>query len=88
MDSELSIYLLASLGTEYESLVTSITTHPDSLSPHQIFSFLLNHESQLVHQTQSLLSGTPLTAHNTTKTMNSISSIRGRNNFFRGRDRG
>lgn len=65
-DQEFSIYLLAGLGTDYESLVTSLTTKPDPLSPHQLYRYLLNHESRLSHQTQSLFSGTNLVAHNTT----------------------
>lgn len=48
-DSKLAIYLLAGLGSNYESLVTSLTIHPDSLSPYQIYSYLLNHESRLSH---------------------------------------
>lgn len=41
--SEFIIYLLAGLGSEYESIVTSITTRPDTLSSAQVFSYLLNH---------------------------------------------
>ncbi|KAF5466071.1 hypothetical protein F2P56_016028 [Juglans regia] len=84
-DSELAIYLLAGLGTDYESLVTSLTTRPDALSPHQLFSYLLNHESRLSHQTQSLLSGTTIAAHNTTKIQSPNNNYwRGRGNNFRG----
>lgn len=33
LDYEFFVYLLARLGINYESLVTSLTTHPDSISP-------------------------------------------------------
>ncbi|KAF5482597.1 hypothetical protein F2P56_003155 [Juglans regia] len=89
-DQEFSVYLLAGLGTEYESLVTALTTRPDPLSPHQIYSFLLNHESRLAHQTQSLLSGPHFSANTTTSKFSpgSSSSHRGRNSSFRGGRRG
>lgn len=65
--SEFIIYLLAGLGNDYESLVTSMTTRPDPLSTLQVFSYLLNHESRLAHQTNILLSGSRLAAHTTTR---------------------
>ncbi|KAF5469988.1 hypothetical protein F2P56_010542 [Juglans regia] len=83
-DVELSIYLLAGLGTEYESLVTSLITRPYSLFPHQIFSYLLNHESRLSHQTQTFLSGTTVAANNTSKYTPHAHPSRGRGNSFLG----
>lgn len=65
-DSEFSVFLLIGLGTDYDSLVTSLTTRANTLSPHQIYSFLLNHESRLAHQTHTLLSANPLIAQLTT----------------------
>ncbi|KAF5478921.1 hypothetical protein F2P56_005442 [Juglans regia] len=89
--SEFTIYLLVGLGSDYESLVTSITTQPDPLSSSQINSYLLNHESRLANQTQSLLSSAPHVA-NTTITSPSSSSTppnRGREcGFRRGRGGG
>ncbi|KAF5460124.1 hypothetical protein F2P56_020015 [Juglans regia] len=81
--SEFNIYLLAGLGSDYESLVTSITTRPDPMSSSQIYSYLLNHESRLSHQTQSILSGSSFSAN--------ASSLRPPAPFFspnRGRGRG
>lgn len=73
--SEFSIYLLVGLGTDYDTLVTSLTTRPDPLSPHQIYSYLLNHESCLNHQAQTLLSGNPPSGNlSTTKPFTSYSS--------------
>lgn len=64
--SKFFVYLLARLGTDYESLVTFLTTRPDPISPHQLYSFLLNHESRLSHQQQNLLGGNPITVYATT----------------------
>lgn len=63
--SQFSIYLLAGLGPEYESIVTFITTRPEPLSSQQIYSYLLNHESRLAHQNASLISSTSLAAYAT-----------------------
>ncbi|KAF5442908.1 hypothetical protein F2P56_035516 [Juglans regia] len=87
LDSEFTIFLLAGLGTDYESLVTSLTTRPDPLTPHQLYSYLLNHESRLSHQTNSLLSNTSISANNTAIRPPS-SPRRGRSNNFRGGRRG
>ncbi|KAF5463307.1 hypothetical protein F2P56_019229 [Juglans regia] len=89
-DQEFTIYLLAGLGSDYESLVTSLTTRPNPLTPHQIYSFLLNHESRLSHQTNSLLSGMTITANNThiRPPDTSGSAAQGRNSSFRGGRRG
>lgn len=64
--SEFTIYLLACLGLDYESLFTSLTTCPDTISTPQIYSYLLNHESRLFHQTSSLLFSISLATYNTT----------------------
>lgn len=39
-NSKFSVYLLVGLGIDYESLVTSLTTRPNPLSPHEILSYL------------------------------------------------
>lgn len=43
--SKFTTFLLAGLGREYDSLVTSITTHLDPLFFEEIFGFLLTHEA-------------------------------------------
>lgn len=57
---EFTIFLLADLGSDYESIVTSISTRHDPLSSYHVFSYLLNQESCLAHQTHSLLSANPI----------------------------
>lgn len=64
--SEFLIYLLAGLSIDYDSLVTSLTTRPDLLTPTQLYSYLLTHESRLSHQTNTLLSSSPMQANLTT----------------------
>ncbi|KAF5460471.1 hypothetical protein F2P56_020335 [Juglans regia] len=88
--SQFSIYLLAGLGSDYEPIVTSITTRPEPLSSHQIYSYLLNYESRLAHQAQSLLSGTNFAADATSTRAPSSSGYpnRGRTNMQRGGRRG
>ncbi|KAF5475787.1 hypothetical protein F2P56_007557 [Juglans regia] len=61
--SQFTVYLLARLGSDYESVISSITTRPEPLSAPQIYSYLLNHESRLAHQHQSLLSASPISAN-------------------------
>ncbi|KAF5466950.1 hypothetical protein F2P56_016828, partial [Juglans regia] len=86
--SEFTIYLLEGLGSDYESLVTSLSTRPNPLSISQFYSYLMNHESRFSLQTNTLLSPTSLTANNTTipniHTPNSFSH-RGRGHISRGR---
>lgn len=89
--SEFLVYLLARLGTEYDMLVTFVTTHVDPFSPQQIYSFVLNHESWLQHQTNTLLTGPSFAAHITTSkptpTFNASNCGRGAKGF-RGRHGG
>ncbi|KAA8535598.1 hypothetical protein F0562_030601 [Nyssa sinensis] len=63
--SEFNIYLFVGLGSDYESIVTSITTRPETLSSAQVFSYLLNHESRLAHQIHSLLSASLISTNST-----------------------
>ncbi|KAF5458441.1 hypothetical protein F2P56_022468 [Juglans regia] len=62
---EFIIYLLTGLEADYESVVSSITTRPEPLSISQVFSYLLNHESRLAHQTQTTLSVASFSANST-----------------------
>ncbi|KAB1216375.1 Retrovirus-related Pol polyprotein from transposon TNT 1-94 [Morella rubra] len=87
---EFNSYLLAGLGTEYDSLVTSVTTRMDPSSSKELFSHLLTHEARLTHQATSLNS-TEITVNATTKASGpSFRSGRsGRNKgSFRGGSRG
>ncbi|KAF5480844.1 hypothetical protein F2P56_001555 [Juglans regia] len=65
-ESKFIINLLTGLGTDFELVVSSITTRPGPLSTSQVYSFLVNHESRLNHQTQSLLSTASFSANSTT----------------------
>ncbi|KAF5472556.1 hypothetical protein F2P56_009267 [Juglans regia] len=75
-NSKFSISSLAGLGTEYESLVTSLTTRADTISSSQLYSYLLNHESRISYQTQNLLANTSLAAHHTVRHSSSPQSSR------------
>lgn len=65
---EFNSYLLAGLVTEFDSLVTSVTTRFDPPSSKEIFSHLLTHEAQLNHQQTSSLSTTDNSANVFAKT--------------------
>ena len=49
-DFELVSFLLASLGSNYDSFVTSMTTRVDPLSIKEPYGHLLAHELRLEHQ--------------------------------------
>ena len=49
-DFELVSFLLAGLGSDYDSFVTSVTTRVDSLSIEELYGHLLAHELWLEHQ--------------------------------------
>lgn len=49
-DTEMSSYILAGLGTEYDPFVTSITTRVDPLSLDELYGHLLAHEQRLEQQ--------------------------------------
>lgn len=49
-------YLLVGLGPEYDSFVTSVTTHLEPLSLKQIYGHLLLHESRLKHHSTTITS--------------------------------
>ncbi|KAA8546539.1 hypothetical protein F0562_002722 [Nyssa sinensis] len=83
--SEFNVYLLAGLGSDYESIVTSITTRLELLSSAQFFSYLLNHESWLAHQTHSLLFASLVFANSTVTQPIPPSYNKGRGRGSRGR---
>ena len=49
-DFEIISFLLAGLGSEYDSFVTYVTTKVDPLSIDELYRHLLAHELQLEHQ--------------------------------------
>lgn len=64
---EFIIYLLAGLESDFESVVTSVTTRVDPLSPSQVYNHLLTHEVQLLHHTHHLTSSLEFSANATSK---------------------
>lgn len=46
---EIVSFMLAGLGSEYDSLVTSVTTRPDSTSLNDLYAHLLSFEMRLEH---------------------------------------
>jgi hypothetical protein len=48
-DSELVSYVLAGLGSDYDPLITSISTHIDPVSFEELYGHLLTHEQRLDH---------------------------------------
>jgi hypothetical protein len=48
-DSELVSYVLAGLGSDYDPLITSITTRIDPVSLEELYGHLLTHEQRLDH---------------------------------------
>jgi uncharacterized membrane protein YgcG len=102
-DYELVSFLVAGLGSEYDSLVTSIQTRVDPLSLEELYGHLLAHELRLV-QNQPSVDLSMATAHFANKTSstrggrggrysNSGQNGRGSSNAFqknanRGRGRG
>ncbi|KAJ0046219.1 hypothetical protein Pint_04724 [Pistacia integerrima] len=51
--SEITLYLLASLPSSYDSLVIAITTRLDPISLDDLYGCLLTHENRLEQQTTS-----------------------------------
>ena len=49
-DFEITSFLLAGLGFEYDSFVTSVTTRVDPLTIDELYGHLLAHELRLKHQ--------------------------------------
>jgi hypothetical protein len=67
-DFEVVSFLLAGLGSEFDPLVTFVTTRIDPISRNDIYGLLLAHEMRLEHQmaTTNLSNATAhVTAHNT-----------------------
>lgn len=46
-DTELVVYLLTGLGTDYDSIITSLSTRPILPSSSQVLSYLMVHEARL-----------------------------------------
>lgn len=65
---EFITYLLAGLNSNYESVVTSITTRANPLTPSQVYSHLLTHEARLSHQNHNLTASVEISANYTNKT--------------------
>jgi hypothetical protein len=53
-DFEATSFLLAGLGTDYDSFVTSATTRVEPLTIEEIYGHLLAHEQRIQHQLSSL----------------------------------
>ena len=49
-DFEIISFLLAGLGSKYDSFVTSVTTRVDPLTVDELYGHLLAHELRLEHQ--------------------------------------
>lgn len=89
---EFTTFLLVGLGTNYDSVVTSIITRVDPLTSTQVYSHLLTHESRLALQHSNLTTSVELTANSTSKqSFNNNNrgkgSVRGRGNRGCGRGR-
>ncbi|KAF5475541.1 hypothetical protein F2P56_007339 [Juglans regia] len=83
---EIITYLLAGLGPEYDSLITTISVK-EHVSLEEVFSMLLTCEALMQHHQQALL--TPIPAANVaTKQYPFGSHGRGNNSSFRNRGRG
>lgn len=87
-ESEFFVYLLAGLGAEYDSLVTSISLQTNLPSPTQILSHLLVHESRISHQSNPLLSNPPSANNTTTNNQSSFGGQTKANFTAHGRGRG
>ena len=53
-DFEVVSFLLAGLGTDYDSFVTFVTTHVEPLNLDEIYGHLLAHEQHIQHHLSSL----------------------------------
>jgi hypothetical protein len=60
-DNEIVVYLLTGLPEEYDSLVTSITTHVEPMSLSEVYTNLLSFETRLIsHQGAPIHTGHPV----------------------------
>lgn len=82
--TEFITFLLASLGIDFDSVVTSTTTRVDPLNPAHVYSHLLKYESRLSHH-QVTLTASPELSANATFKPHSDPNNRGHGNFH-GRD--
>ena len=49
-DEDFILCLLAGLGHEYDSIVTTINARPKSTMPSEVYGMLLSHENRIEHQ--------------------------------------
>jgi hypothetical protein len=97
-DFELISFLLAGLGSDYDSFVTSVTTRVEPLSLEDLYGHLLAHEQRLAHNIASIdlsHAGAQFAAKGKTPSYHGYrgrgrqSSHRGQHSFnYRGRGRG
>ena len=87
-------YILAGLGQEYDSLVSTITSRPEAVTLEELYSLLLITESRINHHHDSInvvASVNMVTRHNSSQSRpinNWNPSNQSRGNYFRGRGRG
>ncbi|KAK0578823.1 hypothetical protein LWI29_016663 [Acer saccharum] len=46
-EEDLVLYLLAGMGSDYDSVVVNVTARTDNLTLHEVYALLLNHESRM-----------------------------------------
>lgn len=61
--TEFNTYLLAGLGSNFDSMVTSIITRVDPLTTSQIYKHLLTHKARLARQLTSITSSPEFSAN-------------------------
>jgi hypothetical protein len=85
-DPEAMAYLLASLDSDYESLVTAMTTRYDLVGLSELYGYLLNHESRNEKKNKTLRFSS--LANQASRSGSSGGALKGGGNFGRGRGRG
>lgn len=85
-DSELASYVLAGLGSNYDPLITSITTHLDPVSLEDLYGHLLTHE-RLEHATTAGDLDVS-NVHGSHRSNSNLCRNQGHFHFGRGRGRG
>ncbi|KAF5468437.1 hypothetical protein F2P56_012587 [Juglans regia] len=87
--AEFLSYLLASLNSEYDAFVTSVTTRLEPFSTEELYSLLLTYESRLSHNNHLPSSFNPSANISTTFPNRGRDAYRGNNRGnYRGRGRG
>ncbi|KAF5447398.1 hypothetical protein F2P56_032953 [Juglans regia] len=80
-------YILASLGPEYDSLITTVSARDNSLPLEEVYSMLLNCEARIRHHSQTFNLANP-SVHVAAKSSNFTSSRGCGSPTFRGNGRG